>query len=331
MNKDEYKISLSNCDFNKKRIRLTSPYSLMACDLIGVDEEDLLFVPKEEYLLKNPDCQNLPSDLQEERYNHFNAKRLNLIKEAKAKRAELIKLNSDNLPNKKYLELDNNLNLASSTLYNRNDNLKKSSSALQMGNTVGNGGWSSSTAIKIGREKLRKMKERQELNIRLQIDYECALEENRRNNIKKMRMKEEKEERKKMEKNMKLMLKLKKEEMKERRRKMKEEEYNHQMELRRINNEKKEKMKMEEEEEKKREEEEKERKKLMEEHHRKEKEFREKVDKINKMQHYRLVEKQKELDERDVKRKKNLEKMKDETYRKMSQKRKLMQEKIKKL
>ena len=35
----------------------------------------------------------------------------------------------------------------------------------------------------------------------------------------------------------------------------------------------------------------------MEEHHRKEKEFREKVDKINKMQHYRLVEKQKELDE----------------------------------
>ena len=53
----------------------------------------------------------------------------------------------------------------------------------------------------------------------------------------------------------------------------------------------------------KRKEEEKERKKLMEEHHRKEKEFREKVDKINKMQHYRLVEKQKELDERDVKRK----------------------------
>ena len=48
------------------------------------------------------------------------------------------------------------------------------------------------------------------------------------------------------------------------------------------------------------------------------------------MQHYKLVEKQKELDERDVKRKKNLEKMKDETYRRMSQKRKLMQEKIKK-
>ena len=111
MNKDEYKISLSNCDFNKKRIRLTSPYSLMAYDLIGVDEEDLLFVSKEEYLLKNPDCQNLPSDLQEERYNHFNAKRLNLIKEAKAKRAELIKLNSDNLPNKKYLELDNKFSL----------------------------------------------------------------------------------------------------------------------------------------------------------------------------------------------------------------------------
>ena len=80
MNKNEYKISLSNCDFNKKKIRLTSPYSLMACDLIGIDEEELLYIPKEEYLLKNYDCQNLSKELQDEMYNHFNSKRLNLIK-----------------------------------------------------------------------------------------------------------------------------------------------------------------------------------------------------------------------------------------------------------
>ena len=265
MNKDEYKISLSNCDFNKKKLRLTSPYSIMACDLIGVNEEELLFVSKEEYLLRNSDCQNLAKELQDERYNHFNAKRLNLIREAKAKRAELIKLNT-NLQSKKGLELENNLsnnnniNLGYSTLYNRNENLKKSSSALQMGNTIGNVGWGSSTAIRIGREKLRKMKERQELNIRLQIDYECAKEENRRNNIQKMKLKEEKEERQKMEKNYRIMLKLKREEQKERRRKMKEEEYNQQMEKKRMDNEMKEKMKLEEEE-KRKEEEEKEKKK----------------------------------------------------------------------
>ena len=255
MNKDEYKISLSNCDFNKKKIRLTSPYSLMACDLIGVDEEELLYVPKEEFLLKNSDCQNLSKEIQDERYNHFNQKRLNLIKEAKSKRAELIKL-YQNLNYNKKPDLDNNSNnnlisLASQTLYNKNDIFKKSSSAAQIDNTLGKS-INSSTVIKMGKEKLKKMKEKQELIIRLQIDYECTMEENRRNNIKKMKLKEEKEERKKREKNLILMEKIKKEEMKEKRRKMKEEEYNQQMEIKRLNNEKKERMKFEEEEKKKR-------------------------------------------------------------------------------
>ena len=184
MNKDEYKISLSNCDFNKKKIRLSSPYSLMACDLIGVDEEDLVYVSKEEFLLRNTECQNLSRELQDERYNHFNKKRLNLIKEAKAKRAELIKLNKNLLSKNHEIDntnLTNNLiNFGAQTLYNKIDNLKKSSSAAHMGNTMGSG-FGSSTAIKMGKEKLRKMQERQELIIRLQIDYECTMEENRRN------------------------------------------------------------------------------------------------------------------------------------------------------
>ena len=329
MNKDEYKISLSNCDFNKKKIRLTSPYSLMACDLIGIDEEELLYIPKEEYLLKNYDCQNLSKELQDERYNHFNSKRLNLIKEAKAKRAELIKLNL-NL-HKKTLELDcqtNNSNIGNTTLYNRNDYLKKSSSAAQMGNTISSTGWGTSTAIKLGKEKLKKMKERQELSIRFQIDYECAMEENRRKNIERMKLKEEKEEKKREEKNLILMKKKRKEEQRERMRKRKEDEYNHKKEMERINNEKMKIMKLEEEE-KKKEEEEKERKKQIEEQQRKEKQFRERIYQINKMHHFKLVEKQKELDEKDEKRMKNIEKMKDEVYRKMTEKRRLMQNKIK--
>ena len=331
MSKDDYKISLSNCNFNKKRIRLTSPFSLRACELIGIDEEELLYIPKEEYLTKYPDCQNISKELQDERYNHYNAKRLRLIKEAKAKRAELIKLNT-NLLSRKNFDFDTNISnniYELSTFYNRNDNLKKSSSAVQMGNTFNNGSYSNSTAIKIGKEKLKKIKERQELNIKLHIDYECALEENRRNNIKKMKLKEEKEERKRMEKNHQLMLKMKKEEQKERKRKMKEEEYNHQMELKRLDNEKKEMIKLQEEE-KRKEEEEKERKKQFEEHQLKEKQFREKVEQMNLMKYNKLMKKQKELDERDIKRKQNIEKMKDENQRKMSEKTRMMQNKIKK-
>ena len=169
MNKDEYKISLSNCNFNKKKIRLTSPFSLRACELIGIDEEELLYIPKDEYLSKNPDCQNISKELQDERYNHYNARRLRLIKEAKAKRAELIKLNT-NLLSRKNLDFDTNLSNNNTngiaTFYNRNDNLKKSSSVIMMGNTFNNGSNSNSTAIKIGKEKLKRIKERKELNIK---------------------------------------------------------------------------------------------------------------------------------------------------------------------
>ena len=79
------------------------------------------------------------------------------------------------------------------------------------------GGWGTSTAIKEERERLKKLKERQEINIRLQIDYECAMEENRRKNIEKMKLKEEKEEIKRIEKKKKLMEKLRKDEEKEKR------------------------------------------------------------------------------------------------------------------
>ena len=47
------RISLENCDFNKKKMRINSPYSLMACELIGIEQEDLFFLSRDEYLKKN--------------------------------------------------------------------------------------------------------------------------------------------------------------------------------------------------------------------------------------------------------------------------------------
>ena len=223
MTKDENKISLENCDFNKKKIRLTSPYSLLACELLGIDENDLIYITKDEYIRKNQESQNLTKELQEERYNHFNSRRLKLIEEAKKKRAELIQNSKEQ---KKRITVgdnfyNNNKYTGYSTFYSPRVNMKKCSSTGKMGFT-GTMGWGKSTAIKEEREKLRKLKERQEINIKLQIDYECTMEETRRKNIVKMRLKEEKEEKKRIEKNKLLIEKLRKEEIKEKNRKKKE-------------------------------------------------------------------------------------------------------------
>ena len=102
-------------------------------------------------------------------------------------------------------------------------------------------GWGTSTAIKLEKEKLRKIRERQEINMKLQIDYECGLEETRRKNIRKMKLKEEKDEKMRIAKNKLLMEKMRKEQEKEKNRKKKEEEYNQKMDEKRKNDEIKEK------------------------------------------------------------------------------------------
>ena len=201
------KISLENCDFNKKRTRLNSPISLVACELIGIDPEDLIYLTKDEYIRRNQECQNLDKELQEERYNHFNSRRIKLIEDAKKKREELLEenksfknstnYNSNNNRNNNF----NDFSTLSKTFYDKKG-MKKSSSSGAFEPGGGSGG---TTAIRLERERLKKLKERQEINIRLQIDYECAMEENRRKNIEKMKMKEEKEEKKRLEKHYKLL------------------------------------------------------------------------------------------------------------------------------
>ena len=268
MTEDSNKVTLENCDYNKKKLRITSPLSLMACELIGIDQDDLIFLSKEEYIRKNQECQNLNKDLQEERYNHYNSRRRKLIEDAKKKRQELMDElnNSKNRTNYNTNNNNNKNNMIGYSTQNKNfydsKNMKKSSSmgAFESGDTGGG----TSTAIKHEREKLKKLKERQEINIRLQIDYECAMEENRRKNIEKMRLKEEKEEKKRLEKQHQLLEKMRKEEEKEKAKKKREEENKQKMEEKRKKEEEKEKMKQLEEQ-KKQEEEEKERKKQIQE------------------------------------------------------------------
>ena len=190
---EEKKISLENCDFSKKKTRLNSPHSLMACHLIGVTEEDLIYLTLEEYIKKNIECQYLEKELQEERYNHFEKNRKELIELVKNQREHLIK-EEENKNDGINFNTTNNYN--STTIGNTHTRTIKKNSSYGTLDTYGE----SSTAIKLERERLRKLKEKQELNVKLQIDYECMREENRRRNMEKMKKKEEKEKKKEWKK-----------------------------------------------------------------------------------------------------------------------------------
>lgn len=324
----EEKISLLNCDFTQKKIRLTSPLSIMAVNLVGATLEDLRFISLEEYLKKNYDFQNLEKELQYERYAHYEENRKILIKEAKQKREELI--------NKKENESssNNNSNQISTILLSPKYNVNLSyniSNEKEMKKNFSDGNLpqSQSTAIKLEKEKLHKLLEKEENNVKLQIDYECKIEENRRKNIEKMKMKELKEEKKRKEKENLLKEKKEKEREKMLEKKRKEEELMKEQERNRKEEEKKEKIKLQEEKERKAEEE-RERKNKILERELKEEEFRKKINKMNLAQKERLLEKEKELNEKDLKRQKNLLELRKHNEKIFSEKKIFLQEKINK-
>ena len=184
----EEKITLLNCNYMQKKVRINSPNSLLAIHLIGATLDDLRYLTFDEYIKNNPDIQYLEKELQEERYNHYERNRLDLIKEAKQIREDLQEeKNFQSSP-------QNNINslFISPKAKNRNtrnnfSTIKKNSSALDINPSMK---LQQSTAIILEREKLQKLIEKQETKVKLQIDYECMIEENRRKKLEKKRKKE---------------------------------------------------------------------------------------------------------------------------------------------
>ena len=240
----EEKISLLNCNFSQKKIRITSPFSCLAIRLIGATMDDLKYLTFDEYV-KNSGIHYLEKDLQEERYNHFLINRLELIKEAKKIREELIKEqniettpSNNNISTLTFLTPKANMNISN---YNFNlTTMKKNTSA---SNLEPKNNLQTSTAILLEREKLQKILEKQETKVRLQIDYECMIEENRRKNLEKMRKKELKEQKRRKEKEQELLEKKEREREKMLEKKRKEEELNKELERKRKEEEIKEKKK----------------------------------------------------------------------------------------
>ena len=149
----EENISLLNCDFSQKKPRLTSPLSITAVKLVGATLDDLRFISLDEYLKNNIKNKNLEKDLQIERYKHHENNRINLIKEAKHIREEIIK--------EQEKENETNINNQSSTLffspkYNVNisynlRSMKKNMSAENLEHNIYNQ-YNQSIAIKLEKE-----------------------------------------------------------------------------------------------------------------------------------------------------------------------------------
>ena len=89
-NNEKEKISLENLNYQSKTQRLNSPYSIKACKLQGVKEEDLYKLTLEEYIKLNPDSKDLPKNLKEDRYSNYEDNRLKLIESLKEIRNKLI-------------------------------------------------------------------------------------------------------------------------------------------------------------------------------------------------------------------------------------------------
>ena len=87
------KITLETMDFTDKSVRLNSPLSKKALFTLGLDENKLYEITKEEYIERNKELQNAPKQLQNKRFEQFNLRRLKAIEEAKKLRSEMI---SDN-------------------------------------------------------------------------------------------------------------------------------------------------------------------------------------------------------------------------------------------
>ena len=332
-NNSSNKISLENFDSAKKRIRITSPHSILACEIMGIKLDELDNLTYEEYLKLNPDFKSLDENTKLERYEHHKARREKLISSLREKSNYLI--NRENETNTNIININNKTNYRN--WFNRNDsynnfnrtslhfipksNLRKSES---VGNMIDK---NKNNIIASEEEKFKKFRRRQKINIKLQIDFQLMQEKIRLKNIEKMKLQSENDKMMKLKKQDELMQKKMKDEKREMEQKQRLENFRKIMEQKRKEKKNRERIKMINEQ-KRRNEEERQRKLKFEEQEKKEKEIREKVVENNKILHKELLRRQNELNKLDKKRRILLEQKKEERSKQINEKAKELQNKI---
>ena len=180
--------NLDNIDFdnNTKLIRIQSPRSKFALEQLGLEEERLYKISKKEYLENNLELKKEKPEILDKRYDHYEKKRLEAIKEARNIRNQIIE---------NYTTTNNSKNSTKGFNHNnRNDNEELKSKSNIQTQTQDN------EIIKRELEKLEYLKKQQILEIKNLIDYEYEINETRKKNDLKDKEKKEKEEKKRQEK-----------------------------------------------------------------------------------------------------------------------------------
>ena len=95
---------MENVTFMDQNIRVNTPYSKKAIQILGIEENDLYEISKEEYLQKQNALKDAPDELKDQRYELFNNKRLKIIEDAKKLRKKII---ADEKERQKRFENDN--------------------------------------------------------------------------------------------------------------------------------------------------------------------------------------------------------------------------------
>ena len=332
-NNSSKKISLENFDTNKKKIRITSPHSILACEIMGIKLDELAYLTYEEYLKKNPEFKYLDETTKLERYEHHQARREKLITSLREKRNYLIE--KENETNTNITNINdktsygnllyrndsyNNFNFNKTHFYPKT-NLRKSES-------MGNINDKNKNSLMLNEEeKFKKFSRRQKINMKLQIDYKLMQERIRLKTKEKMKLKSENDKMMKLKKQDELMQKKMKEEMREMEQKQRLENYRKNLEKKRKDKTNRERIKMINEQ-KRKDEEERQRKIKFDEQEKKEKEIRDKANENNKILHQELLRRQNELNKLDKKRRILLEQKKEERSKQINEKAKELQDKI---
>ena len=159
--------NLSNIDFNDTKMRIETPHSRQAILELGLTDNDLFKISKQQYLLMYPELKTKSKDIQVKRYNHYEEKRKQAIDEAIKKREEIM---SQEHNIKKEKTFYNKTKYSSNTNNNNNINIyrnnSRSHSIYLMDTKIGN-----STLIKRELEKLNLIKKKEIGEIKNLIDY----------------------------------------------------------------------------------------------------------------------------------------------------------------
>ena len=179
------KITLENFNYQKKGPRLSSPYSIKACKILGVDEKDLIKLSFNEYLQLHIESKKLPKDIQQQRYDFYEKDRQTLIKDLKETRKEL-KENDENEKQNKKNENENNENNENNEKNENNNDQNEESSLLRRTKSLNATKFIETIQDKETKKKYEKMLEKFEQSMQKQVDKEFEQEEKRRENFEKI-------------------------------------------------------------------------------------------------------------------------------------------------